>query len=73
MKFCLFIILVHFFKASFVVRKSLSPSVEEIISQISETTAAVVEPDATIVREYIYYETNTEKKTWTFYKYVTLP
>ena len=41
--------MLFFLQASFIVRKSLKHSVEQIVSQISETTAAVDEPDATIV------------------------
>ena len=38
-----------------------------------EATTAVDEPDATIVTEFVYDETNSEKKSWKFCNNVTLP
>ena len=61
--FVLFIILIHFIvflQASFTVRKSLPKSVELIISQMLETATAVDEPDAKLVTEFAYNETNSE-------------
>ena len=40
---------------------------------MSEATTAVDEPDATIVTEFVYNETNSEKKSWKFCNNVTLP
>ena len=40
---------------------------------MSEATTAVDEPDATLVTEFVYYETNSEKKSWKFCNNVTLP
>ena len=40
---------------------------------MSETAAAVDEPDATLVTEFVYNETNTEKKSWKFCYNFTLP
>ena len=40
---------------------------------MSEATTAVDEPDATLVTEFAYNETNSEKKSWTFCNNVTLP
>ena len=42
-------------------RKSLTQSVEKIRSQMSETATAVDEPDATLVTEFVYNETYSEK------------
>ena len=50
-----------FLQASFILRKSLTQSVEKIRSQMSET-AAVDEPDATLVTDIVYNETNSGKK-----------
>ena len=41
-------------------RKSLPKSVELIISQMLETATAVDEPDAKLVTEFAYNETNSE-------------
>ena len=47
-------------------RKSLTKSVVQNVSQMSETApAAVDEPDATSVTEIGYNETNSDKK-WKF-------
>ena len=62
-----------FLQASFAVRKSLTQSVEKIRSQMSETATAVDEPDGTLETEFVYNETNSEKKSWTFCNNVTLP
>ena len=69
MKFCF----VHntnpiycFLQAPFTVRKSLTQSVDYIGSQMSETIAAVDEPDATIVTEFVHNETNSEKNHGSF-------
>ena len=62
-----------FLQASFALRKSLTQSVEKIRSQMSETATAVDEPDATLVTEFVYNETNSEKKSWKFCNNVTLP
>ena len=40
---------------------------------MSEATTAVDEPDATIVTEFVYNETNSKKKSWKFCNNVTLP
>ena len=40
---------------------------------MSEATTAVDEPDATLVTEFVYNETNSEKKSWKFCNNVTLP
>ena len=40
---------------------------------MSETATAVDEPDATLVTEFVYNETNSEKKSWKFSNNVTLP
>ena len=40
---------------------------------MSEATTAVDEPDATLVTEIVYNETNSEKKSWKFCNNVTLP
>ena len=40
---------------------------------MSETAAAVDEPDATLVTEFVYNETNSEKKSVKFCNNVTLP
>ena len=40
---------------------------------MSEATAAEDEPDATILTEFVYNETNTEKKSRNFCNKVTLP
>ena len=40
---------------------------------MSEATTAVDEPDATLVKEFVYNETNSEKKSWKFCNNVTLP
>ena len=40
---------------------------------MSEATTAVDEPDATIVTEFVYNETNSEKKLWKFCNNETLP
>ena len=42
---------------------------------MSETAAepAVDEPDTTIVTDFVYNETNSEKKSWKFCNNVTLP
>ena len=40
---------------------------------MSEATTAVDEPDATLVTEFVYNETNCEKKSWKFCNNVTLP
>ena len=40
---------------------------------MSEATTAVDEPDATLVTEFVYNETNSEKKSWKFCNTVTLP
>ena len=40
---------------------------------MSEATTAVDEPDATIVTEFVYNETNSEKNSWKFCNNVTLP
>ena len=40
---------------------------------MSEATTAVDEPDGTIVTEFVYNETNSEKKSWKFCNNVTLP
>ena len=40
---------------------------------MSEATTAVDEPDTTIVTEFVYNETNSEKKSWKFCNNVTLP
>ena len=40
---------------------------------MSEATTAVDEPDAKIVTEFVYNETNTEKESWKFCNNVTLP
>ena len=40
---------------------------------MSEATTAVNEPDATLVTEFVYNETNSEKKSWKFCNNVTLP
>ena len=40
---------------------------------MSETTAAVDEPDATIITEFVYNETNSEKISWKFCNNVDLP
>ena len=40
---------------------------------MSEATTAVDEPDATLVTEFVYNETNIEKKSWKFCNNVTLP
>ena len=40
---------------------------------MSEATTAVDEPDATLVTEFVYNETNKEKKSWKFCNNVTLP
>ena len=40
---------------------------------MSEATTAVDEPDATKVTEFVYNETNSEKKSWKFCNNVTLP
>ena len=40
---------------------------------MSEATTAVDEPDATLVTEFVYNETNSEKKSWKFCNKVTLP
>ena len=40
---------------------------------MSEATTAVDEPDATLVTEFVYNETNSEKKSWKFCTNVTLP
>ena len=39
---------------------------------MSEATTAVDEPDATLVTEFVYNETNSEKKSWKFCNNVTL-
>ena len=40
---------------------------------MSEATTAVDEPDATLLTEFVYNETNSEKKSWKFCNNVTLP
>ena len=40
---------------------------------MSEATTAVDEPDATLVTEFVYNETNSEKISWKFCNNVTLP
>ena len=40
---------------------------------MSEATTAVDQPDATLVTEFVYNETNSEKKSWKFCNNVTLP
>ena len=40
---------------------------------MSEATTAVDEPDATLVTEFVYNKTNSEKKSWKFCNNVTLP
>ena len=40
---------------------------------MSETATAVDEPDATLVKKFVYNETNSEKKLWKFCNNVTLP
>ena len=40
---------------------------------MSEATTAVDEPDAILVTEFVYNETNSEKKSWKFCNNVTLP
>ena len=40
---------------------------------MSEATTAGDEPDAAIVTEFVYDETNSEKKSWKFCNNVTLP
>ena len=40
---------------------------------MSEATTAVDEADATLVTEFVYNETNSEKKSWKFCNNVTLP
>ena len=40
---------------------------------MSEATTAVDEPDATLVTEFVYNETNSENKSWKFCNNVTLP
>ena len=40
---------------------------------MSEATTAVDELDATLVTEFVYNETNSEKKSWKFCNNVTLP
>ena len=40
---------------------------------MSEATTAVDEPLATLVTEFVYNETNSEKKSWKFWNNVTLP
>ena len=40
---------------------------------MSEATTVVDEPDATLVTEFVYNETNSEKKSWKFCNNVTLP
>ena len=40
---------------------------------MSETTAAVDEPDTTIVTEFVYNEANSEKNSWKICNTVTLP
>ena len=40
---------------------------------MSEAKTAVDEPDATLVTEFVYNETNSEKKSWKFCNNVTLP
>ena len=39
---------------------------------MSETTAAVDEPDAAIVTEFVFNGTNSEKKSWNFCNNLTL-
>ena len=40
---------------------------------MSEATTGVDEADATLVTEFVYNETNSEKKSWKFCNNVTLP
>ena len=40
---------------------------------MSETATAVDESDATLVTEFVYNETNSEKKSWKFCNNATLP
>ena len=40
---------------------------------MSETTAAVDGPDATIVTKFVYNETNSETTSWKFCNNLTLP
>ena len=40
---------------------------------MSEAITAVDEPDATIVTEFVYNETNSGKNSWKFCNNVTLP
>ena len=40
---------------------------------MSEATTAVDEPDVKLVTEFVYNETNSEKKSWKFCNNVTLP
>ena len=40
---------------------------------MSEATTAVDEPDASLVTEFVYNETNSEKKSWKFCNNVILP
>ena len=40
---------------------------------MSEKAAAVDELDARLVTEFVYNETNSEKKSWNFCNNVTLP
>ena len=40
---------------------------------MSEATTAVDELDTTLVTEFVYNETNSEKKSWKFCNNVTLP
>ena len=50
-----------------------SNTVGWIVFQLSETTAAVKDLDATKLTEVVYNETNSEKKSGKFCNNVTLP